>query len=76
MITCAKCRRTDALLDDWQALRRAGVSREDAAPRLGVTLAALERALERHRDDPRARPGTRRHGLGGQPRDGLGRWVA
>lgn len=67
--------KTDALLDDWDLLRRSGVTREEAAPRLGVSLAGLERALERHRDDPRAAQGERRHGRGEQVRDAWGRFT-
>jgi hypothetical protein len=47
----------DELLDEWDRLRAVGVSVVDAAPRLGMTVAALARALERARKagDPRAR---------------------
>jgi hypothetical protein len=47
----------DELLDEWEFLRSTGVSVIDAAPRLGMTPAALVRALERARKDgdPRAR---------------------
>lgn len=47
----------DELLTEWALLRSAGVSVVDAAPRLGMTVEALTRALTRaKRDgDPRAR---------------------
>lgn len=72
--------RTDALLDDWTALRLRGYTREEAAPHLGLTLDGLERMLQRHRNDPRARMGVRRREPQRwnqwRPRDARGRWVA
>lgn len=72
--------RTDVTLDDWAALRARGLTREEAAPRLGLTLKGLERMLQRHRHDPRARMGVRRreHRPLNQwrPRDERGRWMA
>jgi hypothetical protein len=46
----------DELLDEWVHLRRSGVTVTEAAPRLGLTVAGLTRALERARKagDPRA----------------------
>jgi hypothetical protein len=46
----------DEVLDEWVRLRSAGVSVVEAAPRLGMSVAALARALERARKagDPRA----------------------
>jgi hypothetical protein len=38
---------SDAMLDDWALLRESGVSVREAAPRIGVTHAALEKCLER-----------------------------
>jgi hypothetical protein len=35
------------MLEDWELLRSAGVSVEQAAKRIGVTMAALDRALHR-----------------------------
>lgn len=71
---------TNVLLDDWAALRARGYTREEAAPRLGLTLAGLERMLQRHRDDPRARMGVRRRERRPvnweRPRDEQGRWMA
>lgn len=52
--------RTDALLDDWATLRARGLTREEAAPQLGLTLKGLERMLQHHRADPRAQMGVRR----------------
>jgi hypothetical protein len=47
----------DELLDEWELLRACGVGVTEAAPRLGMTVGALARALERARKDgdPRAR---------------------
>ena len=71
---------TDALLDDWDTLRRRGFTREEAAPRLRLTLKGLERMLQRHREDPRARMGVRRREPQRwnqwRPRDERGRWRA
>lgn len=46
----------DELLDEWALLRSEGISIPDAAPRLGMTIHALARALARARrdGDPRA----------------------
>lgn len=43
------------VLDDWAILRDQGHTVRDAAPRLGMTAAALDKALERakRRGDPR-----------------------
>lgn len=69
-------RRTDELLDDWDAMRRAGVTRTDAARRLGMTEKGLHRMLQRHRDDPRAKLG-QRNPIHVPVRDETtGRWVA
>lgn len=66
---------TDEVLDEWDRLRRAGVTRADAARRIGVRLETLERMLQRHRDDPRAQLGQRRE-LRIPVRDQLtGRWA-
>jgi hypothetical protein len=47
----------DELLDEWKFLRSTGVGVVEAAPRLGMTVDALTRALARARKDgdPRAR---------------------
>jgi hypothetical protein len=47
----------DELLDDWALLRSEGYTAVQAAPRLGMTPAALLKALDRARrdGDPRAR---------------------
>jgi hypothetical protein len=37
------------LLSEWDHLRRSGVSMAEAAPRLGVTRKAIEKAIERER---------------------------
>ena len=50
---------TDARLEEWDLLRRAGVLRIEAARRLGLRLTTFERMLYRHQDDPRARLGQR-----------------
>lgn len=55
-----RLRPADELLDEWDALRRAGLTRVKAAERLGMTEGALHRMLQRHRDDPRAQLGLRR----------------
>lgn len=74
-----RLRPADALLDDWTALRLRGCTREEATPKLGLTLEGLERMLQRHRDDPRARMGVRRRGPRRwdqwRPRDAYGRWT-
>lgn len=46
---------TDAMLKEWASLRDDGISTRVAAPRLGMTWQALERALYRaqKRGDPR-----------------------
>jgi hypothetical protein len=46
----------DELLDEWKFLRSTGVGVVEAAPRLGMTVDALTRALARARKDgdPRA----------------------
>lgn len=67
--------RTDAVLDDWDQLRRAGVSRADAAARIGIRLESLERMLQRHRNDPRARLGQRREIHIPVRDEATGRWV-
>jgi hypothetical protein len=66
---------TDALLDEWNQLRQAGVLRVDAARRLGIRVEALERMLYRHRDDPRAQFGQRAP-VYVPARDERGRWAA
>ena len=47
----------DAVLAEWELLRQAGVGIRDAAPRLGMTHGALDRALHRAtaRGDSRGR---------------------
>jgi len=49
-------RPADELLDEWQRLRAEGYTAVNAARRIGVTPAALLKALERarRRGDPRA----------------------
>lgn len=69
-------RRTDELLDDWDAMRRAGVTRREAAERLGMTEPGLHRMLQRHRDDPRAKLGQRGPIHIPVRDDVTGRWVA
>jgi hypothetical protein len=46
----------DELLDEWTLLRSEGHTLRQAAERLGITYAALDKALQRakHRGDPRA----------------------
>ena len=79
MSTRGPYQRTDATLDDWAILRARGYTREEAAPRLGLSLAGLERMLQRHRGDPRARMGERRRDVRRwnqwRPRDARGRWT-
>ena len=41
--------------DDYELLRESGESFEQIAKRLGLKRAALSKALQRHRTDPRAR---------------------
>lgn len=68
-------RHADEVLEDWDLLRRAGLTRAEAAQRIGMRLESLERVLQRHRDDPRARLGQRRE-LRIPVRDEItGRWV-
>lgn len=57
MTTPTRVWRRDELLDEWVYLRSWGVSREDAARRLGMNQASFKRALERAKaaGDPRAR---------------------
>lgn len=52
--------RRDDVLDDWEALRSAGVTRGEAARRLGMTVDAFMQHLYRGRvaGDVRARLGT------------------
>lgn len=47
-------KRWDAIADDYHDLRLDGYPLDEIANRLGMRLEALERALERHQDDPRA----------------------
>lgn len=49
-------RSRDDVLDDWVVLRRQGYSRRQAAERIGMRFAALDRAIQRARraGDPRA----------------------
>jgi hypothetical protein len=49
--------RADDMLDTWDELRREGYTVRQAAERMGVTFAALDKALCRgkRRGDPRAR---------------------
>lgn len=42
-------RRTADVVEDWRELQAQGYSRRDAAARIGITLAALEKAIERDR---------------------------
>lgn len=44
----------DALLDEWDFLRRQGFTLRQATGRIGITYAALDRALHRAKGDPRA----------------------
>lgn len=48
------CWPRDELLTEWDFLRRQGFTMRLAATRLGVTYEALDRALSRAKDDPRA----------------------
>ena len=48
-------RRWDELAEDYVILRGEGYTIDVIAERLGMTLKALDKALQRHRDDPRAR---------------------
>lgn len=54
-------RSRDELLEDWDVLRCSGVTRTEAARRLGISCDALERAIYRGRGagDPRAVLGNR-----------------
>ena len=54
-----RTRPADEVLEDWDFLRRQGYSIRDAAERMGMTHAALDRALCRaaNRGDERARRG-------------------
>jgi len=45
----ASVRRAVDVAEDWEFLRRVGVSRKDAAARMGMTDIAFERALYRAR---------------------------
>jgi len=45
----ASVRRAVDVAEDWQFLRSVGVSRKDAAARMGMTDIAFKRALERAR---------------------------
>jgi hypothetical protein len=53
--------RRDDLLEEWAMLRSSGSTRDEAADRLGMTLTAFDRALQRARaaGDERAVPGQR-----------------
>jgi len=66
----------DEVLDDWDVMRRGGVTRLEAAARLGITEGALHRLLERHRDDPRAKLGQRGPIHTPVRDETTGRWVA
>lgn len=52
-----RTRPADEVLEDWDFLRHQGYSIRDAAERMGMTHAALDKALYRaaRRGDPRAR---------------------
>ena len=47
--------RWDSYADDYDLLRSEGYPLDVIAARLGMSVAALDRALRRHADDPRAR---------------------
>lgn len=51
----SQLRAWDLLLEDYAMLRDEGHRLRDIAERLGVSYDALDQALLRHRDDPRAR---------------------
>lgn len=45
---------SDELLAEWDLLRRDGHTMRQAAERLGVSYAALDKAIQRAKGDPRA----------------------